>query len=122
MSQVKIVRSIDEILSGKAIGLNSRSKTSSKDLSEVGKRCVDANNDILDWINLESQSDAVPETGSLHIVSSCMDYGEGGMDDDGIVAPLSNCKLQNDVIIDAEERVTVVLRLRNCDHYEVKEI
>ena len=54
------------------------------------------------------------------MVSSFIDDGEVGTDDDNIIAPLSNCKLQNDVTEDADERVTVVLRLRNCDHYEVR--
>ncbi len=117
ISQVRSVRSIEEILSGKTIGLNSESKTGIKNLSEVGKSC-DANNRILDWINIENQSDTVPKAGGLHIVSSFLDEGEVVTDDDNIVASLSNCKLQND--IDDEERVTVVLRLRNCDHYEVE--
>jgi hypothetical protein len=119
MDEVRTVRSIDEILSGKVVRLGSGSRTCSKDVSELGIRCVDANNSILDWINLENQSDSVPETVNLHIVSSFIDDGEGGGDDDGIAAPLSNCKIDNDVINDAEERVTVILRLRNCDHYEV---
>ena len=119
MDESKSVRSIDDVLSGKVAVLDSGLKTSPKD-APFAKGDVDSNYSILDWINLEIQTDTLLKAESFRNINSLvLDDCEEDKAEDCIIAPLSSCKIDNDVINNnAEERTTIVLRLRNCDHYE----